>query len=113
MQVRQFLSSLAFYFSVFFCCLNILFFPVPYHIFPNLGEWFAPFTEPVIRWAGINLFGVEEPFISALVSDSSGMYIFIALVALISFVASILVSLFSKASARQRVSLWFFTLMAY
>jgi hypothetical protein len=113
MQVRHFLSSLAFYFSVFFCCLNILFFPVPYHIFPNLGNLFEPLTQPVIHWAGANLFGIEEPFTSALVSDSSGMYIFITLVALLSFVASILVSLLSKDGIKQKVSLWFFTLMAY
>jgi hypothetical protein len=117
MNWRIYLSTFSFHFCLIFCCANILFFPVPYYLFPNVGSYFEPVIDPLIRWAGTNLFRVEEPFTSSLISDSKGLYVFVALLAIFSGILAVIIPfVFRKRISRSfatKISLWFYTVMSY
>lgn len=113
MNLRNYLTTFAFHFCLIFCCVNILFFPVPYYLFPDVGSLFEPVIDPLIRWAGTSLFHVEEPFTSALISDSKGLYIFVALLAIFSSLVALVLPFIFKKGISPKISLWFFTVMSY
>ncbi|MBI3133608.1 MAG: hypothetical protein HYZ14_02930 [Bacteroidetes bacterium] len=107
------LQSAAFYFALFFCCGFLLFFPVPYYLFPDIGKMTEPLLQPLIQTVGINWFGLDPHFTSQLLSDSPGLYVFVFLLTLFSTVCSLFFTILSKAPVNPKLKLWFFTLMSY
>jgi hypothetical protein len=67
--------------------------PFPYHLLPNIGGYLSPWLEPLVRWIGDHILGITSPYTSAIMSDSTGMYILALLLLVVSIVAAILWSL--------------------
>lgn len=107
------LASGAFYFALIFCSLYLLFFPVPYYLLPPVGSWFTPVLNPLIGWVGQNLFGISEPFTRELWSDATGLYLFVALIAILSLVSAVSISLISKKEIPSKLAYWFHTGLCY
>ncbi len=69
--------------ALIFICLFILFVPFPYHILFNTGSWLEPLIKPAIQWTGKEIFGLTH-FSDKLMSDTTGMYILVFLMLLVS-----------------------------
>ncbi len=112
MNQRNFIQSGFFYFAFTFSLLYILFFPVPYYLFPNVGSWFTSVLNPFVGWLG-NLIGIKEPFTHELWSDSTGHYLFTGFLIIFSLFTSILVALLSKKSVNTKLAKWFYIFLSY
>lgn len=113
MKLRNYLSSGSFYFAFIFCIFYLLFFPVPYYFFPNIGEWFTPILNPFIGWLGTTVMGIEEPFTRELWSDSTGHYLFTFLLIIFSILVSATIVLISKKLPNPTLKKWFYTFLSY
>lgn len=90
---KQFLKS----FLGIFCVLFIAALPFPYHVIPNVGAWVSQGLAPIIHFMGIKIFGLSEPFTTAVLSDSTGLYIQTIFIAVLAFFISLItVKFFAK-----------------
>src|SRR5688572_22021439 len=112
MSHQAFLSKSTFYFTLLFCSFYILFFPVPYYLFPSVGDWFTPVLNPFVSWLG-RVAGMEEPFIRELRSDSTGHYLFTGFLFVFSLVCSLCLSVFFKKEINPKLKYWFYTFLSY
>jgi hypothetical protein len=92
------LGTAIFRFGVLFASLFVVSLPFPYHVIPDIGGLLRPCSEALVRWSGAHLFGITRPYTSAIVSDSTGMYIHALDVAL---VAAALCALWSALDGRR------------
>jgi len=113
MNFNYYYSSFRFYFSLLFCCGFILFFPFPYYTFPEVGTYFEPTIRPLVHWTGVHLLNIHEPFTSELMSDSSGLYVFVFLLAIFSLIGAIVLSSIIKPELKSKIAFWFYTFLAY
>ena len=111
MSLRDILSGSGFYFSVIFCLLFLLFFPVDYYFIPNLGAFFEPVLLPVIDWFGHSVLGIEDDFTAQLLSDSTGLFIFILLISILAAIVAPFLAI--NLEVTKKIKLWFYTLLAY
>jgi uncharacterized membrane protein YphA (DoxX/SURF4 family) len=73
----------------FFVILFITSFSFPHAILPDVGRFTSGFYEMIARWFGDHVLGIEKPYTSELISDSTGFYIN----AVVIFIVAILVSI--------------------
>ena len=103
-----------FRFTVLFVTLFIVSVPFPFHILPDVGGITRPFFEWLARLAAVHLFGIDRPFTAAIVSDSTGMYVHLFDLAMISAMITLLWCLLDRSSHEDRaLRYWFHTAIAY
>jgi hypothetical protein len=112
MNLRTLVSAAAFYFVFVFCILYILFFPVPYYYFPNLGGLLSPVLYPFIDWTASQA-GITGPFTHELWSDSTGHYVFTGLLLIFSLIISITLAAILKKEISPKLKYWFYTFLSY
>ncbi|MDB5036074.1 MAG: hypothetical protein JWQ98_3315 [Chlorobi bacterium] len=83
-------------FAILFAFLFVITLPFPYHLLPNIGGYLGPITEIEARWAGDHLLHLHGPYTAAVVSDSTGMYIHVVVLLIISAAGALLWSAISR-----------------
>lgn len=73
-------------YAVLFCIT----FAFPYHIIPQTGVWLRGIFDEMARLTGIYLFGLQPGFTHQLVSDSTGFYLHLFNIALLSVLAALI-----------------------
>ncbi|TND01485.1 MAG: hypothetical protein FD123_4256 [Bacteroidetes bacterium] len=88
--------------------------PFPYHVLPHAGNFLGPFFEPLNRWTGDHVFGISHPYTAAIMSDSTGMYIHVFVLAVFSLLAAGVWKLLGKKERNyERLQYWFHVLLSY
>jgi len=112
MLAQNYFSKSAFWFALLFSSLYILFFPVPYYLFPDVGNWFTPLLNPFVAWLG-KLAGINEPFTRELWSDSTGHYLFTCFLLIVTAIIALIFPGFLKKEINPKLKFWFHTFLSY
>ncbi|MEP7218236.1 MAG: hypothetical protein ABI876_04940, partial [Bacteroidota bacterium] len=101
-------------FVMLFALLFVITLPFPYHLFPNIGGYLGPVTEAETRWVGDGILHIKGAYTAAVVSDSTGMYIHISVLLIISAVGGLLWSMLSRRNNdSSRLRYWFYAAVRY
>lgn len=68
-------QSFAVRFILLYVLLFISSFSFPHALIPDIGSWFSPFYEKLVRFTAEYIFHLQKPYSAELISDSTGMYI--------------------------------------
>ena len=68
-------TKIVFRFFFAFILLFILSFSFPHEYLHDIGSITSPFFEMLAKWAAENIFNIKQPFTSELISDSTGLYV--------------------------------------
>lgn len=79
MKTKYFLIRFSFLFSFLF----IITLPFPYLILPKVGQVLSPLFEGLVQFSGPLLFSLDAKSYTALISDSSGLYVHLFNIAII------------------------------
>lgn len=90
--LRSLLFRAFFIFVVLFPCT----FSFGYHLIPEPGDWLNPLFERLAIFTGDHLFGINRNYTSALISDSTGLYLHAFNCTIISLAASLVWTLFDQ-----------------
>lgn len=78
------LQSAALRFAISFVVLFIVSLPFPYRLLPDVGGYLGPCSERLVRWVGDHILHIDSPYTAGIVSDSTGMYIHLLIIAALS-----------------------------
>ena len=102
-----------FRFSFLFTGLFIITLPFPQPYFPNTGGWLSGITEPLVRFVGDRLPGLQFPYVHQLISDSTGLYIHTGILFTISLAGTAAWSLISRRTDEPLLKSAFIILISY
>ncbi len=91
----------------------MLSFPFSVTHIPNIPLWVSPFFERLITWSAQNIFHIEQPFTAKIISDSTGLYIHVFHLLLISTMGSIVWAFVVRRVNYAKLSYWFSVGVAY
>ncbi len=101
-------------FFVLFIGLFVCSFSFPHTFLPDVGKWFSPFFEKLVVFCGDNVLHVKRPYTQRIISDSTGMYLDVLVVAVMSVVVSGVWSLTDKKQRNyDRLLYWFIVIVRY
>ena len=103
----------SFRFSFLFVMLFILTLSFPHPYIPDLPGAIASLFEPVVKWVGDKLFRIRRPYAHQILSDSTGLYIHLLILAVLSAIGSILWSILSKKRGHPFLFRFFLSVIAY
>jgi uncharacterized membrane protein YphA (DoxX/SURF4 family) len=75
--------------ALLFASIFAITLPFDYALLPDTGAAVRPLSEPMARWSGESLLGIDRDFVARIVSDSTGMYLHAMNVAIIAALACI------------------------
>lgn len=87
------INNITLRFILLFVSLFILTVPFGYYFIPDIGRYTAPYFEGIIKWTGVHIFHITKPFTEKIISDSTGMYIHLFILAVIALSGSMIWSL--------------------
>jgi hypothetical protein len=108
-----FVQKISFRFFSVFVLLFIFSFPIPYHYFPDPASWIAPLFETIAEWFGTSILGLNATSAFALLSDSTGLYVHVLVLTLISLISCIVWSSYDKRVEYQKALYWVSTIVTY
>jgi len=115
MQQNEFFSTpagrIVFRFFFTFVLLFIASFTFPHALLPDIGKYTGFVFEPLCRMLAGLLFEKGKVFTSSIVSDSTGMYLSLLVVAILSAIVTI--CLWSKKSSDAKWFEWFLVIVRY
>lgn len=68
-------QSFAIRFFLIYILLFITSFSFPHALLPDIGSWFSPFYEVLVRFTADHVFQLQRTYSAELISDSTGMYV--------------------------------------
>src|ERR1700751_2181447 len=71
----KFAEKISFRFLFVYVILFTNSFSFPHHFIPDIGHFTHSFFEVLVKWSAKNIFHIQHPYYSQLVSDSLGFYI--------------------------------------
>ncbi|MGE3799899.1 MAG: hypothetical protein AB7H80_02650 [Candidatus Kapaibacterium sp.] len=105
-------QRIGFRFVALFALLFMLTLPFPHHFLPDTGELLRPLFEPLASWTGRNVFGYGEGFFSPLLSDTTGLYIHLFDLLVISILFTGIWSLVDRNRKEYRRALYWLVVIA-
>jgi hypothetical protein len=97
-----------------FVVLFIITLPFPYTFLPDIGSYFSPYTEAIIKWTGDRVMAIKTPYTARIISDSTGMYLLAGILLTVSIVLGLLWANYNKTEDTQnRLRYWFHTGISY
>ncbi|MES2139515.1 MAG: hypothetical protein V4511_07385 [Bacteroidota bacterium] len=97
-----------------FVLLFIISLPFPHHFIPDIGQYLSSYFEVLVKWFGENVFHLNGTYTSKLVSDSTGLYIHVFIVFIISVLISGIWSIIDKRrNNHDKLKYWFKVLISY
>jgi hypothetical protein len=106
-------SLISFRFAFLFVILFILTLSFPHPYIPDLPGALARLFEPLVKWVGDKVFRIRQPYAHQVLSDSTGLYIHLLLLAVISAIGALGWSLLSKKQAHPFLFRFFLSAIAY
>ena len=88
--LRRQLSGSLYKTVVIFSLLFIITLPFPYKIIPDIGSITSGVFERLAKWTGEYIFGLQYDFTTAIISDSTGMYLHVFNVLILSLVSGLI-----------------------
>jgi len=85
----KFIRLFCFRFTLFFVPLFVITLPFRLSVIPTTGKWLSPFFEAWAKWTGDYLFQLSYPYVSAIISDSTGMYLHVFNLAVVSLLLAV------------------------
>jgi hypothetical protein len=82
-------------------------------VIPDFAGYMAPHLEPLIRWTSIHILQLDQHFLTRIISDSSGMYVDVFIITLLSMVFSTGSLWLISGRLNTRTWYWFHTLVCY
>lgn len=111
--MKEKISRIVFFWCALFVLLFIISFPFTLAYIPNIPSWLSPFFEGLVRWSAATFFNIQQPYTVELLSDSTGLYIHVFNLLVISFLVGIVLSFFNKNLNLVKLKYWFNTVVAY
>jgi len=106
------LKIVGFRFLFIFVIGFVLTLSFPFRIFPNIGKFISPIIEPVNHfWA--KLFLISEDSYFKVISDSTGLFLNLVTLILVSLIGSFVWTLLQKESDNSQLKKWFRIGVAY
>ncbi len=97
-----------------FVLLFIISLPFPHHFIPDIGQYLSPYFEVLVKWFGENVFHLKSAYTSILVSDSTGLYIHVFIVFIISVLISVAWTILDKhGNNLDKLKYWFKVIISY
>ncbi len=106
-------SLFAFRFGFLFVMLFILTLSFPHPYIPDLPGAIASLFEPLVKWVGDEVLGIRRPYSHQILSDSTGLYIHLLILVLLSGIGTLVWSLFSKKHSHSLVFRFFLSAIAW
>ena len=108
------LQPAVFRFLFLFTLLFIISVPLDYYFIPDPGKYIGSVFEILIKWTGDHILNIQKPYTVEIISDSTGMYIHVFLLLIISFIGSVLWTLLDKQNRkREQLNYWFQVIVSY
>lgn len=84
-------------------CVLLYMLTVPFSrpLLPDPGHWTAPLFETLARWTGDHLLHIRRPYVAALLSDATGLYIHLLHLALLSGLLSLCWTAVDRKAGRE------------
>lgn len=109
--MRNQFKIIGFRFTFIFVIGFIIALPFPFYLLPDIGKFLSPFFESINEfWA--NIFLTNEKAFLRVISDSTGLYLHLITLFVISCLGTLIWVLFSKSQS-ERIKKWFHTGVAY
>lgn len=112
-EKKSLFEIFVFRFFFLFTILFILTLPFPFSIIPDPGSLVRVITEPIVKWIGIHILNLSPDFVFQLTSDSTGLYILVILLLVLSLILAILWTLFSQTKEPRYLHYWFLVVCRY
>jgi uncharacterized membrane protein YphA (DoxX/SURF4 family) len=101
-------------FIALFVVLFISSFSFPHIFIPDVGKWLSPFFEKLVVFCGDHLFHIKRPYTQKIISDSTGMYLDVFVVFVLSSVASFVwTAVDRRPRSYDKLLYWFIVLVRY
>lgn len=106
--------KLALRFFVLFVVLFICSFSFPHTFIPDIGKRLSPFFEKLVVFCDDHLFQLKRPYTQKIISDSTGMYVDVFVVFVLSGVISLVWDVVDKKQRNyDRFLYWFIVFVRY
>ncbi len=97
-----------------FVLLFMLTVPFPHRYVPDIAGYLHPVFEELVKWTGRHILSVQHPYTSQLISDSTGLYIHVFNLSIISLLAaSVWIITQKKESNHEIIFYWFRVIVCY
>jgi hypothetical protein len=73
----------------------------------------SPFFERIVKWSANNIFSVQQPYTTELLSDSTGLYIHVFNLLVLSLIGSFILVFLGEKWRLRPLKYWFNTIVAY
>lgn len=111
--VKDKISRIVFFWLTLFVLLFIISFPFTLDYIPNIPAWLAPLSEGFVRWSADNLFHIQQPYTAQLLSDSTGLYVHVFNLLVLSLIVAIPLAYGGRKWQLKPMRYWFNTIVAY
>ncbi len=97
-----------------FVTLFIISVPFPHPFMPDIAGWLHPFFEGLVKWTGTHILHIQHPYTTRLVSDSTGLYIHVFILSILSIIIASAWIISEKANSNyEKVFYWFTIVISY
>ncbi|MES2284424.1 MAG: hypothetical protein V4547_01965 [Bacteroidota bacterium] len=97
-----------------FVLLFLISLPFPHHFIPDIGQYLSSYFEVLVKWFGENVFHFKRTYTSKLVSDSTGLYIHVFSVFIISVLISVTWTIIdTHRNNHDKLKYWFKVIISY
>ena len=98
--------------GLLFALLFILTVPFPHQFMPTIGSYLHPLFESLVKFTGKYIFNIHHPYTSQLVSDSTGLYIHVFNLFIISAICTFII-VFKPIKNYDKVLYWSTVIISY
>jgi hypothetical protein len=112
-KMSAFVKQTAFKFQLIFVGLFILSVPFKHGVLPNWGSFFNPLTEGLTQWIGDKILGLQHTYTAALMSDSTGFYVYSGFLMLFALQIALVWQAVRPKQLKESIKYWFSVLMSY
>jgi hypothetical protein len=100
--------KIVFRFVAVFVLLFINSFSFPHRYIPDIGKYTSSIFEAMVIWSAENIFSLQQPYTSALISDSTGMYLNTTILLFTSLIICLLWSFLEKKELDYNMLFYWF-----
>ncbi len=107
---HKYLPKFFYLFALFF----IFSVPFPHKYIPDIAGHFHPFSEAMVKFTGNYIFKIDHPYISQLISDSTGLYIHVFNLTVICIIISLIWMIADTQKKNyKKLFYWFSVIITY
>jgi uncharacterized membrane protein YphA (DoxX/SURF4 family) len=108
-RIGKALFRIAFVFVLLFICS----FSFPHEYILDIGHYTHSFFERMVAWVGNHILHIDKPYSTELISDSTGMYINVLVLLVISIAIALVWGLIDRPKNYSALKYWFIVFIRY